>query len=113
VHDDSRATYTYDTRDLLATVTNATLATDPNPKVTTYTYTPRGQTLGEVKGNGNTVDYTYWLDGLPRTQTEKKPSGVLVSSHALDYNPNGHKIRDAARTMNADNHAAYLDVVYT
>lgn len=36
-------TYTWDPRDLLATVTNAESASDPAPKVTRYTWTDRGQ----------------------------------------------------------------------
>jgi RHS repeat-associated protein len=113
VHDKDHATYTYDVRDLPATVTNATSATDPSPKVTTFTYTDRGERLREVKGNGNTVDYTYFLDGLLRTQLERKPGGALVSQHTMAYDLNGNRTSDAARTMNADNTASYLDTTAT
>ena len=44
-------------------MTSASRATDAAPKVTTYTYTDRGEKLKETKANGNTVDYTYFLDG--------------------------------------------------
>ena len=101
-HDGAQATYTYDPRDLLASVTNAESATDPTPKVTRYTWTDRGQVLRETKANGNTVDHTYWADGLPRTTTEKKAGGTLVASHDLDYTPNGDRVSDVARVQNAD-----------
>ena len=112
-YDSTRGTYEYDIRDLLSKVTNAESATDPNPKVTSYTYTSRGQTLRQTKANGNTIDYTYYLDGLLQNQVEKKSNGTLVSQHSLDYSANGHRTRDAAKTQNADNHAAYLDRVST
>jgi RHS repeat-associated protein len=109
-HDKQHASYEYDVRDLVSSVSNGTSPTDPDPKVTTYTYTDRGERLREVKGNGNTVDYTYYLDGLLKTQMEKKSNGTtLVSDHTIDYTLNGHRSRDVVRKMNADNHAAYLN----
>jgi RHS repeat-associated protein len=113
-HDDQDAVYTYDTRDLLSTVS----ITEPGraAKVTTYnSYTPNGWRERETKANGNTVDYTYYLDGLLRAQTEKKPAGALVASHDLAYTPNGDKARDISLVMDADNHANLLDrtTVYT
>jgi RHS repeat-associated protein len=112
-HDRDYARYEYDVRDLVAKVTNGKSATDPTPKVTTFTYTDRAERLREVKGNGNTVDYTYYLDGLLNTQIEKKPGGTLVSQHTLGYDLNGNRTSDVARKMNADNHAAYLDTTST
>jgi RHS repeat-associated protein len=111
-HDDEFAEYQYDTRDLVERATNGESASDPTPKVTRFTYTPRGQQLRQTKANSNTVDSTYFLDGLLKTQVEKKANGTLVSSHTLAYDPNGHRTSDAAKRMNADNHAAYLDHVY-
>jgi RHS repeat-associated protein len=61
-----------------------------------------------VKGNDNTVDYTYFLDGLLKTQTEKKANGTLVSDNTVDYDLNGNRTRDVTKKMNADNHGAYL-----
>lgn len=58
-HDSATARYEYDVRDLTAKITEATLASDPNPKVSTFTYTPTADRLHEVKGNRNTVDYDY------------------------------------------------------
>ncbi|MEQ4305513.1 DNRLRE domain-containing protein [Plantactinospora sp. B6F1] len=114
-HDRQHAAYTYDPRDLISTIANGASAGDPDPKVTSYTYTDRGERLTEVKGNGNTVDYTYYLDGLVHTQTEKRSNGTLVADHMLDYDLNGNRVSDVAKKMNADNHAAYLSTtsVYT
>jgi YD repeat-containing protein len=54
-HDDDFASFTYDARNLLATVTNGETATDPDLDLTTYTYTPRGQQATQTKANGNLV----------------------------------------------------------
>jgi RHS repeat-associated protein len=108
-HDKTYNTYEFDVRDLLAKVTNGTSATDLNPKITTFTYTDRGERQHEVKGNGNTVDYTYFLDGLVKSQTEKKSDGTLVSDDSLDYDLNGSRTHDVSKKMNADNHGAYLN----
>ncbi|MBG6106099.1 MULTISPECIES: DNRLRE domain-containing protein [Micromonospora] len=111
-HDKQYASYAYDERDLVSKVTNGKSATDASPKVTTYTYTDRGEKLKEVKGNGNTVDYTYFLDGLLKSQTEKKPNGTtLVSESVLDYDLNGNRSHDVTKKMNADNHGAYLTTI--
>ncbi|MGW0886121.1 golvesin C-terminal-like domain-containing protein [Streptomyces sp. NPDC002671] len=108
-HPDQFSKYTYDLRDLVKTVSVGKSATDASPKVTSYTYTDRGQQLQETKANGNTVDYTYYLDAALKTSTEKKPNGTLVSSHTYAYDANGNKSQDVAKKMNADNHTAYLD----
>jgi len=108
-HPDQFSKYTYDLRELVKTVAVGKSATDTSPKTTSYTYTDRGQRLQESKANGNTVDYTYYLDGSVKSTTEKKGSGTLVSSHTYAYDPNGNKAQDVAKKMNADNHAAYLD----
>ncbi|MGP3926293.1 golvesin C-terminal-like domain-containing protein [Streptomyces sp. 8N616] len=105
---DQYSEYTYDPRDLVSKVSVGASPTDTSPKATTYTYTDRGQKLREVKGNGNTVDHTYFLDGQLKTQVEKKPNATLVSEHTYAYDPNGNKAQDVAKKMNADNHAAYL-----
>jgi RHS repeat-associated protein len=112
-HEKNFARYEYDVRNLVSKVTNGTSPSDPAPKITTFTYTDKGERLRQVHGNGNTVDHTYYLDGLLRTQVEKKPNGTLVSEHTLTYDPNGNRASDAARKMNADNHAAYLDTTST
>ncbi|MGW1007654.1 golvesin C-terminal-like domain-containing protein [Streptomyces sp. NPDC002520] len=107
-HPDQFSKYTYDLRDLVKTVSVGDSATDASPKVSSYTYTDRGLRLKDTKANGNTVDYTYYLDGPVRSTTEKKPNGTLVDSHTYAYDANGNKAQDVAKKMNADNHASYL-----
>ncbi|WP_176738273.1 DNRLRE domain-containing protein [Micromonospora pallida] len=108
-HDRQWSSYGYDPRDLVSTVVNGKSEADPDKKTTTFTYTDRGEKATEVKGNGNTVEYTYFLDGLLKTQVERKPNATLVSQHTYTYDPNGNRTRDVAKKMNADNHAAYLN----
>ncbi len=107
-HDTATSTYTYDPRNLLATETDATSATDPSPQVSTFTFDPKGLLSHEAKPNGNTVDDTYFADGLPQTQTENTSGGTLVSSHAYTYNPDGNKTQDTEKLMSADNNSSYL-----
>ncbi len=107
-HPDQFSKYTYDLRNLVKTVSVGKSATDASPKVSSYTYTDRGQRLQEAKANGNTVDYTYYLDAALKTSVEKKPNGTLVASHTYAYDPNGNKAQDVAKKMNADDHTAYL-----
>jgi RHS repeat-associated protein len=113
-HDTATSTYQYDVRDLLSKVTDAESATDPSPKVSTFTYTPSGQVATEKKGNGNLVTSSYFLDGSLSRQVEKKPDGTtLVSQHDFTYDPDGNTLTDVAKTMNADNHGAYLNETTT
>ncbi|MFI6932946.1 DNRLRE domain-containing protein [Streptomyces sp. NPDC050287] len=107
-HPDQFSKYTYDLRELVQTVSVGKTPTDASPKVTSYTYTPRAQKLKETKGNANTVDYTYYLDGSLKSTAEKKQNGTLVASHAYAYDPNGNRAQDVAKKMNADDHVAYL-----
>jgi len=65
---------------------------------------PVGRQVRQTKANGNTVDHTYFLDGLLKTQVEKKANGTLVSQHTLAYDANGHRTSDAAKKQNADDH---------
>ncbi|MFJ5772708.1 DNRLRE domain-containing protein [Streptomyces sp. NPDC093094] len=108
-HPDQFSRYIYDLRDLVATVEVGRSATDTSPKRSTYTYTDRGLKLKETKANGNTVDYTYYLDAAVKATTEKKANGTLVSSHTYAYDANGNKAQDVAKKMNADDTAAYLE----
>jgi RHS repeat-associated protein len=108
-HDDESAAYEYDVRDLVSRITDKASPTDTTPKVTTFTYTNRGQQDIETKGNGNTVNSDYYLDGSLQHQVETKPNGTIVSEHTYSYDPNGNKTQDVAKKMNADNHAAYLN----
>ncbi|MFE6281679.1 DNRLRE domain-containing protein [Streptomyces sp. NPDC057877] len=109
-HPDQFSKYTYDLRELVKTVSVGKSATDTTPEVTSYTYTDRGQKLKETKANGNTVDYTYYLDSAVKTQRERKANGTLVSEHTVTYDPNGNKARDVGKKMNADSPSAYVDV---
>ncbi|MFD1145582.1 DNRLRE domain-containing protein [Saccharothrix hoggarensis] len=109
-HDRQSATFEYDPRDLVTKVTNT--ESGDTPKTTTFTHTKRGEIDLETRGNGNVVDYDYFLDKQVRRQTEKTATGTLVAEHNLEYSPNGHRVRDAAKRMNADDNAAYLDHVY-
>lgn len=109
-HDRQSASFEYDVRDLVSKVTNT--ESGDSPKITSYGYTRRGELLKQTRGNGNTVDYGYYLDRQVRSQVEKTASGALVAEHQLEYSPNGHRVRDAAKRMNADDNAAYLDHVY-
>jgi RHS repeat-associated protein len=111
--DSQIATYEYNVLDLVAKVTNKESATDPSPKVQTYTYTPHGDKLHEVKSNGNTVDYAYNLDWTINHQVEKKPGGTVVSEHTMEYDENSNKIKDTTKEQNADDHSAYLNRVAT
>jgi RHS repeat-associated protein len=110
-HDDSFASFTYDARNLLATVTNGETATDPDLDLTTYTYTPRGQQATQTKANGNTVAFDYWPDGALREQVETKPDATVVASHLYEYDLNGNRGLDTTRQMNADDHGSYLERV--
>ncbi|MBE1605586.1 DNRLRE domain-containing protein [Actinopolymorpha pittospori] len=107
-HDGQPSAYDYDNRDLLSKVTDKKSASDADPKVTSFTYTSRGEREQETKGNGNTVEYSYYLDGLLKHQLETKPNGTVVTEHTLTYDPNGNRKSDVAVKMNADNHAATL-----
>ncbi len=107
-HDSAPSTYTYDPRNLLARETDATSASDPSPQVTTFGYNPLGLRASQGKPNGNTVTYGYFADGLLAHQLETTPAGATVAEHTYTYNPDGHKLTDAGKVMNADSTTAYL-----
>jgi YD repeat-containing protein len=110
-HDDQVSDYEYDVRDLVDLVSVAESGSDPDPKVTTFSYTPRGQRAAQTKDNGNTVDYSYFGDGLLKHKVEKKSGGAVVAEHTIAYTPNGHRASDTVKKMDADNHSAYLNFV--
>src|SRR5258708_6915743 len=107
-HDSATSAYAYDPRNLLATETDKTSATDPSPQVTTFTYPPDQLRKTEVKPNGNTVTYSYFADRLLQHQIETTPAGATVAEHTYAYNPDGVKSSDAQKLMNADTTTAYL-----
>ncbi|WP_229693947.1 DNRLRE domain-containing protein [Lentzea pudingi] len=108
-HDKQTAEFSYDPRDLVEWVKNT--ETGGAAKMTTYSYTDRGQIKEEVKPNGNKVVYGYHFDGALASQVESKSGGALVAQHLIDYSPNGHRAKDASKIQNADNASAYLDEV--
>jgi RHS repeat-associated protein len=110
-HDDDFASFTYDARNLLATVSNGQSASDPDLDLTSYTYTPRGQQATQTKANGNTVSFDYWPDGALREQVETKPDATVVASHLYEYDLNGNRSLDTSAQMNADDHGSYLQRV--
>ncbi|MFD0366934.1 RHS repeat-associated core domain-containing protein [Streptomyces sp. NPDC127114] len=109
-YDTEKATYTYDERELLRTS-----VTEPEPgqgkaTTTTFTWDLIGRLEQQVKDNGNVLRHAYYLDGLQQKTEELKSGGTLVARHELQYDPNGNRSRDIARTMSADDHGDYLDV---
>ena len=112
-HDSTWSKFEYDELDLLTTVTNAASSSATEKRVTNYTYTPRRQLAHQVKPNGNTVDYGYYLNGSTQRQVEKRSGGAVVAEHTLDYTENGNLLTDAAKVMNADNTASLVENTYT
>lgn len=100
--DDDTAAYTYDPRDLITEITNRT--GDQQPNVTTFGYTARGEVSHVVKGNHNTVDIAYFLDGLLQHQIEKKSGGDVVNEHTPTYDQNGNRTKDVTKIQDADTH---------
>jgi RHS repeat-associated protein len=101
-HPQQNSKYEYDLRNLLKKVTASQVPTDPQPDITQFTYTDRGQRATLTKGNNNTVDYTYYANSAVKTSTEKNLSGALVSSHSYEYDANGNKSKDTASLLSGD-----------
>jgi RHS repeat-associated protein len=112
-HDDAFAEYSYDERDLPVEVSNGDAPGDADPKVTTFTYTPRRQVQTETRHNGNVVDYTWFRDGRLRSQVETKPGGAVVSRHRLTYTLNGQRATDEVATMSAAVGGGLLEHTYS
>ncbi|WP_217621540.1 golvesin C-terminal-like domain-containing protein [Streptomyces lunaelactis] len=110
-HDLTWSKIEYDIRDKISKVTNADSPTAGNQQIFTQTYTDRNQPLKQTKANGNTVDFTYFLDGPARSVLEKTSAGAVVAQHDLEYDPNGNRSKDTAKVMNADNTSAHLNTV--
>ncbi len=109
-HDKTIADYTYDARDLLESVRNASSATDSSPRLTRYSYTPRGERAGETKSNGNVATYEYFLDGLLRHSVEKKRDGAVQAEHTLQYQANLQVSRDEAKLQCVEFRCLYPQV---
>jgi RHS repeat-associated protein len=110
-HDGATAALVYDVRDAVTSVTH----TEPGvaPKVSTFAYTRKGKVDVETAANGNTVAYGYFLDGLVRSQVEKRADGTVVNEHTLTYTANSQLATDHARTQDADSHSQLLERTYT
>ncbi|KZB79208.1 hypothetical protein AVL48_16540 [Amycolatopsis regifaucium] len=107
--DGKTSLYDYNPLDQVEKITNKRDDGDAG-KVTTFGYTKRGHVEQQVKSNGNVVKYSYYLDGLLRTQVErKKDNGPVVSEHNLEYDSNSNRTKDKGRTQNADDHGATID----
>lgn len=106
--------YTWDERDLVATVTAGRTAADPNKRTWAYSYDPRGmkatwtKPAGDGTATGNVTTYAYHETGLLRSMVERRPDvgHTLVASHQLWFNPDGDRTRDISRVDNADTGAA-------
>ncbi|MFG2332776.1 RHS repeat-associated core domain-containing protein [Streptomyces sp. NPDC048604] len=112
-YDAEESTFEYDERELLRSAVTRPEAGGGKTTTTTFTRDLLGRLDQQVKDNGNVLHHTYHLDGLPRQIEEKKSDGTLVARHELEYTPDGHRRRDAARTMDADDHGAHRDVTST
>jgi RHS repeat-associated protein len=112
-HDLTWSKVDYDARDMVAKVTNADSPTAGSQQVSTFGYDARGMLLKQVKPNGNTVDFEYYLDGSTKHQVEKTSAGTVVAEHNLEYGPNGTPSKDVLKLMNADNASDYIDNTYT
>ena len=112
-HNDQNAVYEYDVRNLLAKVTNTDTTPGATAQTATFEYSKKGELRKETKANGNIVDYQHFADGLQQHYAEKKPDGTVVNEHTLEYDANGQRTKDIAKTMNADNHSAYLENVHS
>ncbi|MPZ29100.1 MAG: DNRLRE domain-containing protein, partial [Micromonosporaceae bacterium] len=110
-HDNQTAELVYDVRDAVAQVTHT--EPDVSPKVSTFTYTPKGRVDTETAANGNTVSYDYFLDGMVRSQVERRADATVVNEHTLTYTANSHLATDVARTQSADSHAELLERTYS
>jgi YD repeat-containing protein len=101
VSDGQTSTFAYNNRGLLSSVAVPKSMTDSTPQTTSYTYTSTGLVDTESKPNGNTVSYSYFLDGNEQSQTEDKSDGTLVDSHAYTYDADGNMASDAEQVMSA------------
>ncbi len=101
IHNDDVAEYVYNQRNLVEKI--ITTQKGKEPTITTFEYTKNGLKLKETKGNGNIVTYSYYWDDLLKEQTEKKPDGTIVNQHLLEYNADGHKVKDTLTMLDANN----------
>jgi RHS repeat-associated protein len=128
------SSYAYNNLNQLQTETDGTSATDPSPKVTSFTYTPDGQAATELKPNSNLVSWQYYANGqaytqaectnnttpvipatpltTPITQITCNAGGSLVASHAYGYDSDGNQTQDTMQLMSADSGGGLLRHTY-
>jgi RHS repeat-associated protein len=94
LHDRGTDEFSYDVRNLPATVRNISGETQHE---TSIEYTPRGERRKETKSNGNVVTYDYFLDGLLKHSVEESRDHTVQAEHTLEYQPNLHISRDVAK----------------
>jgi hypothetical protein len=93
---------------------DGTSATDPSPKVTTFTYAPTGPLATELKPNNNLVTDAYYANDQLYTQTEQagNGTGATVSSHTYTYDANGNQTADIQQLMSAASGGGTLSHTY-
>ncbi|PTM53240.1 RHS repeat-associated core domain-containing protein [Desmospora activa] len=101
-HENEIVDFEYDSRNLMSKLTKKEAEADPNPEVTTYTYTDHGLTSKETLPNGNITTTRYYLDNQIHVQETQKSNGTLVNKHTLEYNANGHKSKETTERVDAD-----------
>ncbi|WP_028778736.1 DNRLRE domain-containing protein, partial [Shimazuella kribbensis] len=89
--------------DQVTKMTVKTSETDPKPQVYTYQYQPTGKLSQKTMPNGNTINYSYYLDDALKQMETKKADGNSIQKHLLEYNENGSQIKDTYTGIDADN----------
>ncbi len=91
--------YTYDVRNMVATVATGPQSTSANSRYS-YEYDSRGLPVSLTKPNGNRVGYSFYEDRLLRTSDERTSAErgkQVVAAHTLDYDADGQKTFDLAK----------------
>ena len=94
VHDRGTDEFTYNVRNLLATVRNISGETQHD---TSFEYTPRGERRQVTKSNGNVATFEYFLDGLLKHSVEKNSRDTVLAEHTLEYQANLQISRDVSK----------------
>ncbi|MFC4546942.1 DNRLRE domain-containing protein, partial [Paenactinomyces guangxiensis] len=96
-----RSYYYYNTVNLVESM--ATNNGDPASPYqwTDYLYTPSGLIKQETQTNGNVTTYDYYQDHLLKQMEMRKADGTTLQKHVLEYNANGHRIKDTYTGLDA------------
>ena len=108
-HDKTYAKYTYNTRDLVADVTERQERHGRRAEDDHLHLHRAAAAEDRDEGQRQHRHYDYYLDGLLQHQVEKKANGTVVNEHTFEYDANGNRTKDVGKKQNADNHSAYLD----